>query len=133
MAPHQFVDDPTVSNDSSLWRRIPPWHFVMDENLGRIRPSSAAFDDDEMSVVLAAELHASGRVAEDVLSGYSEFAIASITAGLARSKQQLVVRDPIVDEPAHALVCGKKTSAVKKAFSRESLWVLLPPQLDPPC
>jgi hypothetical protein len=29
----------------TLWRRIPPFHFFFDENLGRNRPSTAAFED----------------------------------------------------------------------------------------
>ena len=28
-------DDPTVPDEAELWRRIPPWHFVVDENLDR--------------------------------------------------------------------------------------------------
>jgi hypothetical protein len=30
----------------ALRRRIPPWHFYYDERLGRMRPGSAAFEDD---------------------------------------------------------------------------------------
>jgi hypothetical protein len=54
-----YIDDPTISDETELWRRIPPWHFFHDENLGRIRPSSAAFenhpDGSPMSVLLATE------------------------------------------------------------------------------
>ena len=95
-------------------------HFFFDENLGRNRPSKAAFEDDEdghpMSVVLADLVTASGRGSADVLKGHEGFALAQITAGLARSKQQGVQRDPLPDEPAHALVFGNKTDSVRKAF-----------------
>jgi hypothetical protein len=42
-----FPDDPTVQDGVNLLRRIPPRHICFDENLGRHRPSSAAFEDDE--------------------------------------------------------------------------------------
>ena len=52
-------DDPTIPDLAELWRRIPPWHLVKDDNLGRVRPSSAAFDNhpngSPMSVLLAQE------------------------------------------------------------------------------
>lgn len=42
-----FPDDATVAESVALLRRIPPKHFCFDDNLGRWRPSSAAFEDDE--------------------------------------------------------------------------------------
>ena len=39
MAYDHYNDDPTIPHDAELWRRIPPWHFFHDENLGQIRPS----------------------------------------------------------------------------------------------
>jgi hypothetical protein len=59
MAVDDYSDDPSIPDDAELWRRIPPWHFVDDENLRQIRPSSAAFEDDPdgspMSVILGGE------------------------------------------------------------------------------
>lgn len=46
MSDIDYRDDPTISDDADLWRRIPPWHIVSDENIGVMRPSSAAFEDD---------------------------------------------------------------------------------------
>lgn len=40
MAEVSYVDDPTIDDRSELWRRIPPWHFVYDDNLGRMRPAN---------------------------------------------------------------------------------------------
>ena len=126
-----YTDDLTIAGDAWLWRRIPSRHFFFDENLGRNRPSKAAFEDDEdghpMSVVLADLVTASGRGSADVLKGHEGFAVAQITAGLARSKQQGVQRDPFPDEPAHALVFGNKTDSVRKAFAKTCEWVIPPP------
>jgi len=84
MASDDYSDDPTIPDDAELWRRIPPWHFVHDENWGQIHPSSAAFEDDPdgspMSVVLGAEASDPQRA----LAGHQGFALASITAALAR-------------------------------------------------
>ena len=126
-----YTDGPTIASDAWLWRRIPPRHFYFDENLGRIRPSKAAFEDDEdghpLSVVLADLVTASGRGPAEVLQGHEGFALAQITAGLARSKQQGVQRDPRPDEPAHALVFGRKTESVRRAFAKACEWVTPPP------
>lgn len=105
-----YEDDSTIVDDSPLWRRIPPWHMVFDENLGRYRPSSAAFEDHPdgtpMSVVLGQEVLDAGRSPESVLVGYDNFALASFTADLARANHQGIVRKPTLEEPAHAEVFG---------------------------
>lgn len=120
------LDDPSIPDDADLLRRIPPWHFYFDEKLGRIRPSKAAFEDDgdgsPMSVVLASE----AGPPESVLAGHPVFALAAITAGLARSLGQLIVRDPTPEEPAHAVVVGRKTDGIKRRIAREARWVVLP-------
>ena len=130
MGPAEFNDDLTITDDAALWRRIPSWHFVYDENLGRMRPSSAAFDNDgddhPMSIVLAELVLVSGRNHTEILAGHIGFALAQFTAGLARSKQQGVQRDPLSDEPAHALVFGKKSGSVKRAFANASQWIVPP-------
>jgi hypothetical protein len=126
-----YTDDSTISDDEWLWRRIPPWHVYFDENLGRRRPSKAAFEDDEdghpMSVVLAALVVSGNRTPHDILHGHEGFALAQITAGLARSRQQRVQRDPLPEELAHALVFGRKTESVRRAFAKACQWVVPPP------
>lgn len=75
-----------------------------------------------MSVVLGAE--SSGP--EDVLAGHAGFALASFKAGLARKCGQGVARDPLPEEPAHALVFGVKSKALRRRLARESVWVIPP-------
>lgn len=129
-----FPDDPSVENDTDLLRRIPPWHFVMDANTGIVRPSSAAFEDDDdndpMSVYLAPVLAAENRQASSVLVGHSGFALASIKAGMARELNQTVHPDPLPEETSHAVVCGEKVAgkknSAKKKFAMSSTWVVRP-------
>ena len=128
-----YRDDPTILDEAELWRRVPSWHFVQDENLGQIRPSKAAFDNhpngSPMSVVLAHVVAETGRGPDAVLAGHKGFALAAITAGLARECQQGVAREPLPNEPAHAVVFGKKTNGVKKRLARGARWVVPPPDL----
>lgn len=121
-----FRDDPTIADETELWRRIPPWHVHHDERLGRLRPASAAFDDDiddPMSVAIADE--AAGPDA--VPAGHESFALAAITVGLARDCGLGVMRDPLPDNPAHAVVFGRKTGAVMRRLARGATWIVLPP------
>ena len=129
-----FPDDLSIQDETELMRRIPPWHFVRDDNLGTIRPSSAAFEDDDdndpMSVYLATVLAAEQRDTNTVLAGHGGYALASITAGIARSKNQTVHPDPLPEETSHAVVCGDKRSgsnnSAKKVFARSAKWVISP-------
>lgn len=125
------TDDPTIAPDDPLWRRIPPTWVVFDENLGRKRPTSAAFDNarngSAMSVVLGRTVQESGRTPESALASHRDFLLASITAGLARQLGQIVARDPLPDEPAHAVVAGPKTGRVRTTFARQAIWILPPP------
>jgi hypothetical protein len=122
-----YHDDPTIPDEADLWRRIPPWHFVMDENSGQIRPSSAAFDNDPggspMSVVLAAESNAP----ESVLAGHQGLALASFKVRVARECNQGVARDPLPNEPAHTLVFGTKTKSIRRRLAKEATWAVPPP------
>src|SRR5436190_16920957 len=117
-------DDPGVPNDEQLLRRIPPRHFFPDPNLGRLRPSTAAFEDDPdgspMSVFLASRLID----VRDALVGHEGYALAAIPAGLARDCKQAIVPAPSPDAHpaalAHALVVGKKPKSVRNRFAHES-------------
>ena len=108
-------DDKSILDEAQLWRRIPPWHIVEDKNYGGKRISKAAFEDhpdgSPMSVVLGDEVLAAGRDASSIIAGHEGFCLASVTAALARSLKQGVVRSPLEDEPAHAEVFGNKTDS----------------------
>lgn len=129
-ATHDYVDDLTIGNDALLWRNIPHWHLVDDANRGCKPISSAAFDDPPngtpMSVVLGDEVFASGREPSSLIVSLDGFFLASVPAGLARSINQGVSRQPLLEEPAHAVVFGKKTNSVRKRFAREATWIIGP-------
>src|SRR5438309_4307922 len=117
MEPADYPDDPSIPNDAILWRRIPPYHVIYDQNMGRERPTSDAFVDSPetpMSVALAAKC----KDVDDFLKGHTGFAVVSFTAGFARLLNQRVAADQRPDQPAwHAFVIGKKTDSVRKKLA----------------
>lgn len=82
-----------------------------------------------MSVVIADLVLQAGGQPSDALAGHADFALAAITAGLARSLKQIVVRNPLVDEPAHALVAGIKTEGIRRTMAKQCEWVISPPEM----
>ena len=126
----EFPDDPVIHNEDLMLRRIPPFHIVPDENSGGHRPSSAAFDNDKdgapMSVYRQTVIESSGGAIERVMKGHAGYALAAISAGDLRSRDQTVHNNPLPDEPAHAVVCGDKTKGTQRFFSRSAVWVIPP-------
>lgn len=124
-----FQDDDAIPDDAILWRRVPPYWVTYDENLGRERPSSQAFQDHRdgspMSVFLADDCNGP----DEALEGNEGFLLVEFTAGDVRGldPRQGVVRDPLPDQPAHAHVCGRKTGSVKSTLAKDlATWVVGP-------
>ena len=129
-----YRDDPTIRDADPLWRRVHPHQQVVDENSGEIRPSSAAFKDhpdgSPMSIHLGRDALEAGYRPEDVLVGHDGYALAGLTAGLARDHEQGVAREPLADQIAHGIVFGPKGKRIRKALVRGATWVVPPPAGD---
>ena len=127
----KFPDDPRVTDHVCLLRRIPPRHFIWDNNDRTHRPSSAAFEDDDdgdpMSVYRTDVIEAEGGRPARVMTGHVGFGLANIPAGVVRRKGQTVHPDPFREEKSHTLVCGPKSRATRRHFARQSKWVIRPP------
>jgi hypothetical protein len=121
-------DQANVSDSTAVWRRVPHWPdwIVFDENLGRLRPSSLAFDDNSDGSAMSAFLEGHGNSVEDVLRGHEGFALAAVSAGLVRSKGLKIVHDPLEGLPAHVEVHGPKTKSVRSALAKAAMWVVAP-------
>lgn len=117
------------SRGSRLWRRVPPWHFP--KYPGHDFPNSAAFADDPdgspMSVVLVEVLLRGGRGPAEVLKGHEDYALAEITIASVEAEGCVVEAHPLPDEPAHALVLGKKTQGARKRIAKSAVWIVAPP------
>lgn len=127
----KFPDDPSVRDHIRPLRRVPPYHFHFDENLGCLRPSSAAFEDDKdgdpMSVYREDVIQREGDDLARVLKGHDGYGLVALTAGQVRSKNQTVFPDPLPEESSHARLCGPKPKSTRRWFAQQAKWVVLPP------
>lgn len=105
------ADDHAIRDDDRALRRVHP-KWVVRESDGTVRLSSAAFRDDEMSINLKSLMSKAGRPPEDTLTGYPDFGLAEIVVADIRSLKLGVVAAPTQEEPAHAIVTGRKTQSV---------------------
>jgi hypothetical protein len=121
-------DDPSIDGGTLLYRRVPPAWVVPDKNRNCQKLASAAFEGDEMSVVVGDTLAEIHKAPESILDDYPSFSLVSFSTDLARSADlaQIVCRDPEDDGPAHGLVVGKKTEGRKRRLARGSAWVVAP-------
>jgi hypothetical protein len=115
--------DPTIRPDEVLLRRVPPDQVVLDKNTNTHRPSSAAFEDEQLSVDIQSVLHEHGLDWRFTLRGHESFSLCSLTAQQAWDADQEIVRSPTIENPAHGDVVGGKPYAVRKKLARSAIWV----------
>ncbi len=119
-------DDSSIADECRLYRRLHRSQLIWDENEHRLRPTSNAFKDVELSVNLADELEVHGLAPEWLLRLDPNHHLASITAGLARECEQSVWPDPLTDhprygdDPTHAVVEGRKKGARSSTLAIEA-------------
>jgi hypothetical protein len=121
----QRADDPSISNDERLWRRVHPSQFKPRSGPGPSEVSSGVFSTrEEVSVAIASET-----TLEALVANCPHHSVIAFTAGAARAAGCTVVRDPLPDDPAHALVCGSKpngqlTKAQQELLKQSSTLIL---------
>ena len=129
-------DDPSISNDAEIWRRVPfsPKQMVYLHEENRWRPSSGAFldssDDEPMSALLG-----DGDTLGRALSGKwsnppGSWFIAALQAAEFRRDAQGIARQATPEDPNHLLVFGHKTRSRMRRWAECSRWVVgqaLPP------
>lgn len=109
-----------IRNEDELYRRVPDYWVKENGNI-----SSAAFqntsDTDEMSVDLA-------RLTTPVKASLNnpKFGVTSIIAGYVRQLEQKVYHEPIVENPAHSTVKGKKTRGIMRSLAKNAKLILPP-------
>lgn len=119
-----YHDDPSIGDEADLFRRVHPTQIIPDHTRRCMRISSAAFNDRSMSVDLADALQATGRGPETTLVGHPGHSLVSITARLARSQAQVIARDPLPDNEAHAVVFGRKPPTIRRRLAEGSRWII---------
>jgi hypothetical protein len=121
-------DKVAIADDAGLLRRIHPDQVIDDKNLGKIRPSSGAFKDRELSVDAEPILHKQGLDWTFSLRNHTGFSLVRFPAHEARALGLQVVHDPEPDNVAHTLVVGTKSRRLADHFVRVSDWVHLEPK-----
>ncbi len=76
-----------------------------------------------MSVILAR----SGRDPIEVLAHYDGYGLVALDIAELSELEQQVIRDPVPEEPDHALVVGKKTRPTRRQMAALCRWVIRPP------
>jgi hypothetical protein len=123
-----MADTDDGSIDGYLYRRVRPDQIVFDQNLGRRRPSSAAFKNPDLSTDAAAVLSADGLDWHFSLEGYPGYSLVQFTAAFCRGLGLPVIHKPLPENRAHTEVHGKKRQPVADAFVRDPDWVHLEPE-----
>jgi hypothetical protein len=122
------VDDGSIADEHDLLRRIRPDQIVNDENLGKCRPSSAAFKAPQLSADSEQILLANGKDWKFSLKDHPGYSLARFKAGAARRVGLPVIHKPEVANPAHVEVHGKKTKGVANALFGACSWAHLEPK-----
>lgn len=117
------ADDPTISGEMILYRRIPPWEDNVKWEMDQPVVSSANFKDriQELSLNIAAET-----TPADMLKGHEGFGLIQITAGELRTicgRAVIICRCAEEPDKGHVLVCGKITGGTANRLKEAVQWV----------
>ncbi|MFD3390073.1 hypothetical protein [Alteromonas macleodii] len=129
------MDDESIADVDGLLRRVPNWPnmTIRCQQTGQLRATSACFKDRatenrEVSVTLEKELLQANKTHQDAAK-VEGFGLAKVEAGFVRnnlSQRQIINRDPIEDDPHHALIIGDKTNKDLSKISRNSVLLIEP-------
>ena len=115
-------DDPSISDDDSVYRRISADWIVFSENTQGFRLSTQAFRqggaDGLVSVYLASETSPSA-----VMSEGRQPYLAEVGVGTIRDLGLGVVRSPATGGPGHCDITGRKTRGVLNRLIKQTRWV----------
>lgn len=111
-------DAPGIGDDETVFRRIAAAFVVQDENLQRLRPSTQAFKQAELSVYLS-----SMTTPDAVASEGPEPYIVAINVGILRQLGLGIILDPSSGGPGHCLVTGRRTRSKLNQIVKQAEWV----------
>ena len=119
------VDDVSIGDDERLLHRIRLDDVVVDSGTGQRRPSSATFRSK--SNIISVDL-ASLTTPDKAVATYPHHALVEINVGTVRSLGCKVVRDPLPDNPSHALLYGsgpdgRMTKSQAREIAGRCRWV----------
>lgn len=103
-------DDATIGDEEPLYYRVFPDSnsIVRLSDSGEYRPASGSFPSDKPQSVNLGSLSTPEETRNQDTSGI--FHVAAFSAGIARMFGCRIIREPLPENHAHALVCGNHTS-----------------------
>ncbi len=127
-------DDPTIPDDSFVYRRIRPGQHKYDNREKRVIPNSGNFSDHPqngpVSVDLCCEMADRGEAETAALKGHESYHLVKIPVRVVRELGLGVVRTPVDDNPCHGEITGHKSKATKRKLARKAMWVVPPPGIS---
>jgi hypothetical protein len=105
---------------------VHPYWWVPDGNLGGRRLSTQAFEDSKDGTPMSVIIRDQTMDTSSVLRGLPRFGLAAFTAAKARACAQRIIRDPMPEEPAHALVVGRKNPVAKRCLLAAAMLLVEP-------
>jgi hypothetical protein len=128
-------DDPTIPDESFVYRRIFPGEHEFDSAVGRVRPNSNNFADHPengpVSVDLGCEMEERGEEGTAALRGHEGYLLVKISVRAIRELGLGVARTPDDDNPCHGEIRGRKTQSTRRKLARQARWVVPPGQSRP--
>jgi hypothetical protein len=134
------ADDPSIPNDSRLFRRIPADanHIVWDDTAKAYTLSTQAFrnlqkNPPAFSANLECVLQPLGLGPDAVIKDPERYGLIALPVALVRQQGQGVERHPEPDDESHGHVVGEKPKSVAREFIRavtqgqQIQWVIPPP------
>ncbi len=126
----EVPDDPTIPDDSLVYRRITAEWYKVDPATGQHRLTSAAFSDLDgaMSITVGIDVEAGEHEPLDVVANHPGYGLVAISVGDLRRLGLGVVRSATDGELCHGDVHGNKTKGTKNKLRAlaEQNWIRKP-------
>ncbi len=125
-----FQDDPTITDDETVIRRVSHGQQIFDQRIGRRRPTTQAFRQDRPDGLTSVYLLSETTPAAIAGEGLQEYQ-AAVRVGVLRENGLGVIRTPESGGPGHCDITGRKTRGALTPIVRLAQWV--PGYEPPPC
>lgn len=114
-----------IPDGARLFRRIHPEQVIWDGNEGRLRPTSAAFRDYEMSVNLGSVMAPNGQRGSHAVRNHLRHHLVALTARFVRHEEQEIRPEPLDEDDSHGNVVGAKPKPRGQRFALHASWSVL--------
>ncbi len=121
-------DDPGISDDEVVVRRVSRRDQIFDPEIGRRRPSSQAFLQSGRDGLTSVYLMSETTPAEVAADGAEEY-LAVVRVAVLRENGLGIIRTPESGGPGHCDITGRKTRGRLVQIVMQSQWI---PGYTPP-